>query len=155
SSVHSKVTAAHHAVSKVCTRDRGDAIAHVRVGKSHPCVGEERMPPANSQRPYKTSAEEAAMENVKADKGKAVETESKPRTEGIKRPHRQPANRTEAHSESKSAAPSKKAHVSRSPDRPIPRIHRSRPPYPAGIPIEPAAVVIRRPAPGLVGNPGP
>ncbi len=54
-----------------------------------------------------------------------------------------------------SPAKSEEGHVRRRPDRAISAINRSRPPAPVPAINEPAAIVIRRPAPGLVGNPGP
>src|SRR5208282_1528474 len=60
-------------------------------------------------------------------------------------------------SEAKPRAEAKERNIGRSPDRTIVRIpvRRTRPPSPTSVHIHPAAVVIRSPAPIIVGNPGP
>src|SRR5208283_3881827 len=82
---------------------------------------------------------------------------SPPGVEVITRPNWEPADRSPAPAESNAeAAPvAEERDVSRRPQRTIVRvaIHRSRPPSPRAVILEPAAIVIGRPAPGLIGNP--
>src|SRR5208282_2133885 len=85
-----------------------------------------------------------------------------PRVEVVTRTERQPtdgAAKSEAKSDSeaKPRAEAKERNIGRSPDRTIVRIpvRRTRPPSPTSVHIHPAAVVIRSPAPIIVGNPGP
>src|SRR5260370_40946104 len=86
-----------------------------------------------------------------------------PAVPGIKaapRTARQPANISKAAAKADSNAPSSAAkteegNVRRRPDRIVSAVHGSRPPAPISSITEPATVGIDRPAPRLLGNPGP
>lgn len=87
-----------------------------------------------------------------------------PGMEPITRADRQPANAAESATESKTdadapatASPAEERDIRGRPNRVIRRVHsdRPRPPGPAAAINEPAAIVVRRPAPGLIRNPGP
>src|SRR5208337_3195423 len=80
-----------------------------------------------------------------------------PGMEIIARAKGKPADRAPSPTKSKAAAPAVERNISRRPDGTIVRISvgRTRPPSPTSVNIHPTAVVIRRPAPVVVGNPGP
>src|ERR1700693_247152 len=80
-----------------------------------------------------------------------------PRMETVTRSERKPADRTPAATKAEATAVSEERDISRRPDRAIKRVrvNRTRPPCPPTVVHHPATVVIRRPAPGIVGNPGP
>ena len=79
--------------------------------------------------------------------------------ERVTRANRQPAEGAKAYANA--TTESEEGYVRGSPDRAIVAAaiavaaHRSRPPYPGSAGKEPAAVVIRSPAPSFRGNPGP
>src|SRR5271165_5796896 len=86
-----------------------------------------------------------------------------PRVIPVSRSARQPANPAPAaKSKPEAQAPAassktEKRDIRRRPDWVIPGIssNRTRPPHPATAINHPAAIVVRRPAPGLIGNPRP
>src|SRR5207247_387914 len=83
-----------------------------------------------------------------------------PGEERIARANREPADRAESNSEShrEAGAPgaeSEEGDIGWGPDRTVRRNNRPRPPEPRTGREEPAAVVIRRPAPRFIRNPGP
>src|SRR5208337_1800604 len=82
---------------------------------------------------------------------------SPPPKGSIEGPERAPANRTEtkAQSEAGAEAEPEEGDVSRRPSGPQTPICGPRPPAPSTAPPAPTAVVVRRPAPGFIGNPGP
>src|ERR1035438_9999545 len=104
----------------------------------------EAFPPVQRSKPAPVVAVEAGIP-------KASPVPAPPWVEKVTRPDREPANRSPAEANAKSAAESEERHIRRRPQRPVIRIpvHRSRPPSPGPVVLEPAAIVIRSPAPGL------
>src|SRR5690242_621182 len=86
-----------------------------------------------------------------------IHAASVPGVEEVPRPDGQPADIAESETKAEAAveAESEEGNVSRRPYWVIRGIHRPRPPAPGAAIEEPAAVVIRRPAPRLIGYPGP
>src|SRR5580704_9295054 len=82
-----------------------------------------------------------------------VEPTSPPRMEHLKRRERHPTQSTESKPNSNPATPTKEAHKRRRPG--VVRKHGSRIPAPSTHTPEPAAVMIRRPAPRIRAHPGP
>ena len=83
-----------------------------------------------------------------------------PWVESVAGPARQPANTSEAAPKADSNIPApasepEERNIRRRPDGTIFAVHRSRPPAPVPSINKPATVVVWRPAPGLVGDPGP
>src|SRR4029077_3242581 len=83
----------------------------------------------------------------------AIEAASVPRIKRIMRTHRKPSDgaKAEAGAVSKADEEDKR----RRPNRTIAYKYRARPPAPVVLIVDPAAIVIWRPAPGLIGNPSP
>src|SRR5208282_414782 len=97
-----------------------------------------------------------------ADRIEASAPTAPPRVIPIARPAGQPADVAPAPAKSKAdpetqTAPTEEGDVRWRPNRVVARIpvHGTRPPSPAAAINEPAAVVVRRPAPWLVTNPRP
>jgi hypothetical protein len=104
--------------------------------------------------------ESAVVEVVDAEGAEFAARTAPPRMAPIARSKREPAKRaetTEPIANSKAAAETEERNVGRSPDGVVTRIHRYRswPPDPVTTINEPAAIVIRRPAPRLIGDPRP
>src|SRR4029077_3495028 len=118
----------------------------------------EALPAADSKRPP------SIVEIVDAHKSAAATETAVPRVIPVARSTGQPANMAEAKSKSEAdsdaetaSAESEERNVSWRPHRIVRgiRYDRSRPPRPSAAIGHPAAVVIRCPTPGLIGNPGP
>src|SRR5690242_7556263 len=74
-----------------------------------------------------------------------------PRKERIRRPYRQPPERSEPHPDTYApASKSEEGHVCRRPCRTVAAAHGSGPPIPRRSARKPASIVIRRPPPRLV-----
>src|SRR5205807_3828285 len=85
----------------------------------------------------------------------AIEAASIPRIEIIVRAAGQPSDRAKASPKMRMVSKANKEHISRGIDRAIRHIHWSRPPIPIARVDEPAAIVIWRPTPRLIRDPGP
>src|SRR5579863_247841 len=112
--------------------------------------------------PQRVHAAVVVMNVVDVDRVHAIHAAAVPGIEAIAGAAGQPAYTAEAAAETEaktnspaSSAEAEERNVSRGPKRLIPGIDRPRPPTPVPAINKPAAVVIRRPAPGLIGNPGP
>src|SRR5260370_22389183 len=91
-------------------------------------------------------------------RSKAATEPTPPGKERIARTDGQPAEAPPsavAESDSKTTSESKERHVGRCPHATVAEAYRSGPPYPRAVVIHPAAIVIRRPAPGLRTYPRP
>src|SRR5882724_461800 len=139
--------------AKMLHRNAGNRPAHMTVRQDQACVREEWMASAHSQRPNEPAAPVPDVNVGDANHGHAVIAPAIPRVVRIKRANGEPAHGAET----KSCVVTKtdKEHKSRRPQRTIVGMHRSRPPAPVTTGMEPASIVIRRPAPRLIGNPGP
>jgi len=110
--------------------------------------------------PQRADSTKVVMNVGDVDHVHAVDAAAVPREEAISRAARQPADVAEVAAETEVESPSSPAeseegHISRRPDRIVSGIYWPGPPTPVPAINEPASVVIRRPSPGLVGNPGP
>src|SRR5208282_1206174 len=143
----------HVAGAKLASRDRSGA-AEVAVVHRQVHVGKSR---AGMQRRKATAVVIAEPDLTEAPAAPSAP----PGMEMVARSERQPADsapaETEAKAETKPPAEAEERNIGRRPDGTIERISVdwTRPPTPTAIDIHPAAVVIRRPAPVIVGNPGP
>src|ERR1035438_1132226 len=136
------------AFAELVARHRGRA-PEMRIALREPHI---RKAVASVQR-----SKTAAVVAVEAGVPEASPVAAPPRVEKVTRANREPANRSPAEADAKSAAESEERHIGRRPQRTVIRVpvHRSRPPSPGSVVLEPAAIVIRSPAPGLIGDPRP
>src|SRR5271154_5386325 len=112
--------------------------------------------PARHSRIAISTGDVRAAHNVGAESARAVsavESAAPPGMQHFERRQRNPSDAAKTEADAESAAESKEADQSRGPE--VVAIDRSRIPGPAHRAIEPAPVVIRGPAPGIVTNPGP
>src|SRR5262249_1547699 len=155
SGIHAKAPVVHGIVAKVLSGDGSYRSAHASIGQDQVGVGESSLSSAAQWRYHVGPVDHVDMGEVECGDVYhvyAVEAATVPGIEIIMRAAGEPADGTEA----ASVTEADEHYESRRPHGPIIRtIDWSGPPNPGAAPNEPAAVVIRRPAPGLIRNPSP
>src|ERR1019366_8712186 len=101
-------------------------------------------------------SETAAVVSVETNGAEAPAIPPIPRMETVTRSQGKPADRAPAATEAETTAVSEERNISRRPYRAVVRVAvgRTGPPGPRSVVHHPATVVIRRPAPGIIRNPG-
>src|SRR5579872_3804558 len=141
----------HAAMAELITLHGAESTAHAHVAPSSIDVGESVRTVAQW-----ADAAEVVMNVGDVDHVHAVDAAAIPREEAVARPARQPADASEAAADAPAAsAKPEERDISRRPQRTVSDVHRTGPPAPIAAINEPTSIVIRRPAPRLIGNPGP
>ena len=152
---HSMTPAGIAAAAKIRRRYAGDGTTHTRIGQRQICIRVIGLTSTHRQR-RNVAATAVHVHHIDVrdvHHVHAIEAASIPRIERIMRSHREPANRSKA--KARTMSETNKEDKRRRPQRAVAHIRRARPPAPAVAVIEPATIVIRRPAPRLVTNPRP